>query len=363
MMPFLTETQRIEILIMIGYGDRVRTHQEVCQLFRDKYPDNPISQSTVSKIEKKFRDHGTVKNLPKTGRPVTVLTEDVQLDILLEIEDNPHSTSRNIALDYNLSHTSVLKLLKMEKFHPYKVTLVHELSETDFDLRQEFCERMTDICNRDPMFVQRLIFSDEATFSLRGHVNRQNCRYWSRVNPHWMNEAHTQYPEKVNVWAGIVGNRILGPFFFNDNLSGEMYLEFLQFELVPALAVLFPNGNDPDVPNENIWFQQDGAPPHYARNVRRYLDEVFPGRWLGRRGPIEWPARSPDLTPLDFFLWGHLKSRVYQNRPNNLDDLKARIRHECNLVTPQTIQNVLTAFYDRLGYCQMVQGHQFEHFV
>lgn len=362
-MASLTEKQRIEVLMMIGYGDRVRTHQEVCRLFRDKYPDQQLSQSTVSRIENKFREHGTVQDLPKTGRPVTTLTEDMQLNILLEFEDNPHSTSRNIALEHNLSHTSVLKLLKMQKFHPYKVKLIHELSETDFDLRQEFCEQMMEICNRDPMFSRRIIFSDEASFSLHGTVNRQNCRYWSRENPHWMHEAHTQYPQKVNVWAGIIGDRILGPFFFDANLTGERYLDFLQFELVPALAILFPNEHDPDVPNNNIWLQQDGAPPHYAVDVRRYLDEVFPGRWIGRRGPMEWPARSPDLTPLDFFLWGHLKNMVYKNRPNHLEDLKERIRHECRLITPQMLQNVVNAFYYRLGYCQMVQGHQFEHLV
>ena len=362
-MARLTDKQRIEVLMMIGYGDRVRTHREVCLLFSEKYPDQPISQSTVSRIESKFRELGIVKDLPKTGRPVSTITEDVQLDILLEVEENPHSTSRSISLNHHLCHRSVLKHLKLQKFHPYKVKLVHELTEDDFDRRQEFCDQMMDICNRDPMFSQRIIFTDEATFTLHGVVNRQNCRYWAKENPHWMLEAHTQFPRKLNVWAGIVGNRILGPFFFETNLTGERYLEFLQFELVPALAVLFPNEDNPDVPNNNIWLQQDGAPPHYAADVRRYLNQVFPGRWIGRRGAMEWPARSPDLTPLDFFLWGHLKNRVYKNRPDNLEDLKGRIRHECRLITPQTIQNVLNEFSNRLGYCQMVQGHQFEHLV
>uniref|UniRef100_A0AAX7UMF9 Uncharacterized protein n=1 Tax=Astatotilapia calliptera TaxID=8154 RepID=A0AAX7UMF9_ASTCA len=50
------------------------------------------------------------------------------------------------------------------------------------------------------------------------------------------------------------------------------------------------------------FFQQDGAPPHYGCQVRAFLDEQFPGKWIGRRGPVEWPPRSPDLTPLDFYL-------------------------------------------------------------
>ena len=46
----------------------------------------------------------------------------------------------------------------------------------------------------------------------------------------------------------------------------------------------------------NLYFQQDGAPAHYAVSVRKWLDEHFPGRWIGSRGAVEWPARSPDLT-------------------------------------------------------------------
>lgn len=50
-------------------------------------------------------------------------------------------------------------------------------------------------------------------------------------------------------------------------------------------------------------FQQDGAPPHYEVRAREYLNQTVPWRSIGRREPIVWPARSPDLIPLDFFLW------------------------------------------------------------
>ena len=99
------------------------------------------------------------------------------------------------------------------------------------------------------------------------------------------------------MWADIVENRILGPYFFEGTLNGERYLDFLQFELIPALAVLFPNPQDPDIPHNDIWFQQDGAPPHFAMAVREFLDVTFANKWIGRRGPIEWPPRSPDITP------------------------------------------------------------------
>lgn len=61
-------------------------------------------------------------------------------------------------------------------------------------------------------------------------------------------------------------------------------------------------------------FQTDGAPPYIATIAPDFLDETFKRKWIGRRGPTEWPPRSPDLTPLEFFLWGHLKSVVNKQR-------------------------------------------------
>lgn len=305
----LSEEDRIEILKMVGYGDRTRTTVEVCALFNGTHQDRPIVRSTVSKIISKYRQHGHVRNLPRTGRKR--INEDAQLDILLRMRDNPHSASRQVGSDMNLSHSTVLNVLHRNGFHPYKVILTQELSQDDFDRRVEFCEDMQMRCNNDNMFVKNIVFSDEASFFLNGSVNRQNYRYWATENPRWMQEAHTQYPRKVNVWAGIVGNRTLGPYFFDENLNGERYLEFLQHELIPTLIHLYPNENNPDIPSNQLWFQQDGAPPHYARPVRTYINNIFPQRWIGRRGSIEWPPRSPDLNPLDFFMGLLKKQSIY----------------------------------------------------
>ena len=66
--------------------------------------------------------------------------------------------------------------------------------------------------------------------------------------------------------------------------------------------------------------------------MREWLDNTFPGMWIGRRGPVEWPPRSPDLTPPDFFLWGYLKDKVYAQRPQTIDELKEIIVAECNAI-------------------------------
>jgi hypothetical protein len=56
---------------------------------------------------------------------------------------------------------------------------------------------------------------------------------------------------------------------------------------------------------------------------------AFPGHWIGRRGTIEWPPRSPDLSPVDFYSWQHLKAVVYQVKIQNMDHLKSLEIHVC----------------------------------
>ena len=108
----------------------------------------------------------------------------------------------------------------------------------------------------------------------------------------------------------------MGPFFIEGRLTGKKYLKLLQQSVVPALAAFGVE-----------WFQQDGASPHYAKVVRRYLNKAMPGRWIGRGSPAQsWPVRSPDLTPPDFWLWGHLKARTFETpQPTSLVELRQRI--------------------------------------
>ena len=75
-----------------------------------------------------------------------------------------------------------------------------------------------------------------------------------------------------------------------------------------------------------------GAPPHFALAAREILHQRFPNKWIGRQGPTQWPARSPDLNPLDFYLWGNLKAIVYSIPIHNVEILRQRIEQGCQLI-------------------------------
>ena len=109
-------------------------------------------------------------------------------------------------------------------------------------------------------------------------------------------------------------------------------------------------------------FQQDGASPHYSNIARNYLNEHLEGKWIGRRGAIEWPARSPDLTPLDFFLWGFLKHKVYGEKILNIQHLKEVItRHIEELKTnTDLLKEVMYSVSKRINECIDAGGLHFE---
>ncbi|GFU61672.1 uncharacterized protein TNCV_4522101 [Trichonephila clavipes] len=66
---------------------------------------------------------------------------------------------------------------------------------------------------------------------------------------------------------------------------------------------------------QELLFQLDGATYHTARATIDLLKDTFGDRLILRFGPVNWPTRSCDLTPLDCFLWGYVKSLVYADKP------------------------------------------------
>ena len=102
------------------------------------------------------------------------------------------------------------------------------------------------------------------------------------------------------VWRRMVLQKLL-------KILGN-YIIFIRDILLEMLE------NVPLQVRQRLRFQHDGAPAHFALDVREYLNNVFPSRWIGRGGPVQWPPRSPDLTPMDFFILGEMKCWCTRHR-------------------------------------------------
>ncbi|GFW67503.1 uncharacterized protein TNCV_3391741 [Trichonephila clavipes] len=141
-------------------------------------------------------------------------------------------------------------------------------------------------------------------------------------------------------------------FFKNDEghnvtVHGDRYRAMITNFFIPEL-------NNHDV--QELWFQQDGATCHTARATIDLLKDTFGDRLISRFGPVNWPPRSCDLTPLDYFLWGYVKSLVYADKPQTLDHLEDNIRRVIVDILPQMLEKVIENWTSRLDYIRASRG-------
>uniref|UniRef100_A0AAF5DJG2 Transposable element Tc3 transposase n=1 Tax=Strongyloides stercoralis TaxID=6248 RepID=A0AAF5DJG2_STRER len=107
---------------------------------------------------------------------------------------------------------------------------------------------------------------------------------------------------------------------------------------------------------DEVWYQQNGAPLHIAHKTITFLKAIFGKRIISKNGNINWAARSPDLSPLDFFLWGYLKDKVYRNKPETIEDLKENIETEIADIPRSMLKRVMNSFYKRVQQCRQREG-------
>lgn len=345
----LSLREKIEIIRLLGDDDR--SSREVCRVFNERHADRPnITCGTVNKIKTTFNETGAVSKLLLKSNHRQRINQNNE-NILEYFRNNPNASLRNASFDLDVPRETIRRCLKANGIKPFKPKFLHTLQEGDNQRRLEYCLWSQGEYLNNRHFLKNVLFTDEATFTTNGVVSSQNCRYWSAENPHWVINCKSQYSQKVNVWCGILNQRIIGPFFFEENMNAQNFLHFLDTNLWDSIQELPLNDR------LDLFFQLDGCPVHYARIVREWLNDHFPNRWIGRGSPlIEWPPRSPDLTSLDFFLWGFLTQKVYKHRPRNREELCARIRQACEEITPQQLRNVTENIRKRYDKCVQLNG-------
>lgn len=337
-----------------------RYHADYRNIFSDfaeKFPNSQVPRrETVYRLIKRFEQNGTVNDTKRSGRPRSVRTaQNVQM-VAESFVETPARSVRKACHELEISRSSLQRIMKELGMHVYRPRLLQALTEDDPDRRLQFAEWYVIRCEAFEEFFKTILWSDEAQFKLNGRINRHNCVYWSTENPHITMQEELNVPG-VTVWLGVCSFGIVGPYFFDATVTGIAYLDLLM-ELREEL------NNNPDFSGRGLTLQQDGAPPHYAIIVREFLNQNFPD-WIGRRGQVEWPARSPDLTPLDFAVWGILKDRVYKNDLPDVETMKNIITNEVDTLNADKplLERICKAVKKRCLKCIEQEGGHFEHLL
>ena len=208
------------------------------------------------------------------------------------------------------------------------------------------CEWLGENLEARPGWINHIWFSDEAHFHLNGAVNNHNNIFWGSEPPEEITEKQLKGPKVTAFVAFNAKHGLLGPYWFEEGgrtitINGERYREVVRQFHVDVNEILTPGQF------RLAWFMQDGASPHTAHETIAYLQQLFRNRLLALGTTYEWSPHSPDLNPLDFWLWGAAKGSVFANKPENLFQLKQNVANYIQEVRPETLVKVGQNF--RLG--------------
>lgn len=344
--------------MLIIYGEAGRNGRAAQRLYHERFPHRPTpSHNIFVRIQQRLRETGTF--IPKRadcGAPQTRRTVDFEEEVLHHVEENPSTSTRKIAVAMNVTQSSVWRVLRDQQLHPYHPQKVQAMGPADFAPRANFCAWFLQQCINTPHFPRQVLFTDEAHFTREAVFNCRNSHIWAEENPHATQARAFQQRFGINVWAGIIDGNLIGPYLLPYRLTGPRYLTFLQEVLVELCEDL------PLAIRQQMWYQHDGAPAHFSLAVREHLHQTFGERWIGRGGPTSWPPRSPDLTPVDFFLWGHMKNLVYETPVETEEDLVARVMAAAYIIkhTPGLMGRVYDNMLRRYTLCNDHQGRHVE---
>lgn len=282
------------------------------------------------------------------------------------------STGRKIA-----SESLVFDIMKKQlHLYFYRRRKVQLLTDADCIARFEFCRQVRQLLQSRQMPLDFLIVSDEMMIGLNRHFNRQNDGQWyvkGRQDHMAQLVTRKSFDNLVHVWVGLnwhIG--VIGPFFVDEinvegltekekgkrpnSLTGAKYTRLLRDSIMPAI---YAKMSEAEV-RESFWWQQDGAGVHCSPQPLQYLHSIFTeDRILSRRSRRAWPARSPDLNPLDYSFWSLLRKEVSEVNPTNIREIKKALYDGCMLLEGK-VQRIIADLPVRLRACFENQGHQFE---
>ncbi len=174
----------------------------------------------------------------------------------------------------------------------------------------------------------KVLFSDESTFCIS--FGNQDPRVWRKSGEAQNScclKSRVKFPQSVMIWAAMSSAGV-GPLcFLKSTVNAAIYQDILEHFILPCADKLYGDAD--------FVFQHDLAPTHTAKGTKS---------WFYDHGVsvLDWPANSPDLNPKEN-LWGIVKRKMRDTRPNNTDDLKATVKETWASITPEQCHTLIAS--------------------
>lgn len=170
-----------------------------------RFPDRNV----IIRAVRRFEETGSV--IPNSGREggQQGLDPERQEEVVTSVLGSRRVSVRDVARTTGISKSSVQRIITEEGLHPFHFTKVQKLEPRDWLPRQRFCARVLQNFIRDPLFIPRVLWTDECTFTRDGVFNAHNYHYYDYENPHLTWDSKSQYRFKFNVWAGVTDDQLV----------------------------------------------------------------------------------------------------------------------------------------------------------
>ncbi|KAK3550047.1 hypothetical protein QTP86_019146 [Hemibagrus guttatus] len=260
-----------------------------------------LPRTTVRAIIYKWRKHGTVENLPRSGRP-TKITPRAQRQLIQEVTKDPTTTSKELqaslaSVKVSVHDSTIRKRLGKNGLHGRVPRRKPLLSKKNIKARLSFARKHLD----DPQDF-------------------------------WENTLWTDETKIVMVWGCFAASGPGRLAVINGTMNSAVYQKILKENVRPSVS---------DLKLKRTWvLQQDNNPKHTSKSTSEWLKK-------NKMKTLEWPSQSPDLNPIEM-LWHDLKKVVHARKPSNVAELQQFCKDEWAKIPPQRCNRLIASYRKRL---------------
>ena len=363
-----SENQRMWIIYLTGLAraelgrddhDCSReVYELVCSKLSVQHRRSP-SHKRFRDIWNRFNEFGTVRKSPIKSGPKEKMREEVKYALL------QGQSVRKVSAGFgNISKSSVARIAGESKLYWYRTPLGQKLTLDHYKLRREFARRLHKALNLKTIDIDNVCFTDESQFGCGYVSNRQNDGQWAEKGEFDRNDVQevAKRGDTVMVFCLLhskVG--VIGPYFIDEiecpgedksTLNKERYVWLLKHEVIPELKRRLQDDF------KTCWFQQDGAPAHTAQYSLNYLRSEFGNRIISLKSEFIWPPYSPDLSPLDYWFWSAMKTKVGGTDPQTAAEIKCAVQLVCTEFSANQVRRGISDLPLRLmAVLEMGGGH------
>jgi hypothetical protein len=169
-MYYYTSDEKTDMIII--YGESQKNATAAADIYVQRFPNrrHPVPE-TFRRLETKLpQDHPSHKR----SRQRTTTDSNNEMAVFQAVDENPYVGEMELARQIGISKSSVGRILRANKFHPYHLTLVQQLKPTDFPNRIQCSYFMQERLNVDGNFLDKVLFSDESRFSNKNNYTWAN---------------------------------------------------------------------------------------------------------------------------------------------------------------------------------------------